>query len=103
MSTSLMYHAFGLKGYHYEKTEYCFGEIHFYIRQPAQRIRCPLCQSLGVIRKGFKERHWRSLPIGKKTREASLKNTANFLFSLSDHPTSGSFLCPQEIELYSCL
>lgn len=73
MSTSLMYHAFGLKGYHYEKTEYCFGEIHFYIRQPAQRIRCPLCQSLGVIRKGFKERQWRSLPIGKKPVKLHLK------------------------------
>ena len=34
MSTSLLYHGFGIHGYLYERTAYVGGEIHFTIRQP---------------------------------------------------------------------
>ena len=33
MSTSLLYHGFGIRGYRYEKTEYVQGEIVFSISQ----------------------------------------------------------------------
>ena len=78
MSTALLYHTFGLAGYHYAKTKYRRGAIHFYIQQPQHQIRCPLCQDLRVIRKGFKERQWRSLPIGSKSLYIHLKTTRVF-------------------------
>ena len=34
MSTSLLYHAFGVRGYGYVKTAYVGGEVIFTIEQP---------------------------------------------------------------------
>jgi hypothetical protein len=33
MSTSLLYHGFGIRGYEYVRTEYRAGEVTFTIRQ----------------------------------------------------------------------
>ena len=43
MSTSLLYHAFGLRGYDYVKTEYQEGGVVFTLRQRPHTCRCPLC------------------------------------------------------------
>ena len=45
MSTSLLYHAFGVRGYKYVKTEYVGGEVIFTIEQPRESYRCPVCGS----------------------------------------------------------
>ena len=34
MSTSLLYHGFGLRGYRYVRTHYVEGEVWFSIEQP---------------------------------------------------------------------
>lgn len=66
MSTSLLYHAFGLRGHVYEATEYAGGEIAFRFRLRPERLRCPRCGSREVTLKGKADRCLRSVPIGKK-------------------------------------
>jgi hypothetical protein len=43
MSTSLLYHAFGVRGYQYERTDYLEGAVHFTITQERLKLRCPVC------------------------------------------------------------
>lgn len=49
MSTSLLYHAFGLRGYDYVHTDYQKGGVVFTIRQRPRTCRCPVCNSLGLF------------------------------------------------------
>ena len=66
MSTSLLYHAFGVRGYRYVKTEYTRGEVVFTIEQPRESYRCPGCGSGDVIGRGQQRRRFRTVPIGGK-------------------------------------
>jgi transposase len=66
MSTSLLYHAFGLEGYTYVRTEYVGGEIHLRVRPKDQKLRCAGCGSREIIRKGRRQRRFRGLPIGRR-------------------------------------
>jgi transposase len=64
MSTSLLYHGFGLKGYVYERTEYQRGAVHFTVKQADGKLRCAACGGRRVVRKGGRQRRFRGLPIG---------------------------------------
>lgn len=66
MSTSILYHGFGVRGYEYVRTEYAEGEIWFTIEQPREALRCPLCDSAEVHRRGAECRTFRTVPIGRK-------------------------------------
>ncbi|HUT58578.1 MAG TPA: transposase family protein, partial [Phycisphaerae bacterium] len=66
MSTSLLYHAFGVRGYHYQSTKYAGGAVTFTITQPREGYRCAVCGSANVIGKGKHPRRFRTLPIGGK-------------------------------------
>jgi transposase len=66
MSTSLLYHAFGARGYDYVNTEYSQGAVTFTIEQPRPSFRCPACGSDDVIRRGETARRFRSVSIGSK-------------------------------------
>ena len=66
MSTSLLYHGFGVRGYVHERTEYVGGEIHFTVKQPSRALRCSKCGSQRVIRRGGRTRRFRGLPIGRR-------------------------------------
>jgi transposase len=66
MSTSLLYHGFGLVGYHYVRQEFHEGKVIFHIGQPRERLRCPHCRSSEVWSQGGVERTFRTLPIGRK-------------------------------------
>lgn len=66
MSTSLLYHAFGLRGYDYVKTEYRSGGVVFTIRQRPHTYRCPLCGTRAVAPRGYQERVFKAVPIGGK-------------------------------------
>jgi transposase len=66
MSTSLLYHAFGLQGYDYVHQQFVAGSVVFKVRPKAKLIRCPQCRSRRVIRRGVSERMLRTLPIGFK-------------------------------------
>ena len=66
MSTSLLYHCFGIRGYRYVRAEYLEGEVVFTIKQNRHTLQCPLCGSHEVIAAGNCHRLFRGLPIGSK-------------------------------------
>jgi transposase len=66
MSTSLLYHAFSIRGYEYVRTEYQDGQVIFTIRQEPKTCRCEACGSRDVQPRGRVERRFRSLPIGSR-------------------------------------
>jgi len=66
MSTSLLYHGFGIRGYRHVRTEYEGGETVFAIRQEDTELRCPRCDGADLIRRGQASRRFRALPIGNK-------------------------------------
>ena len=66
MSTSLLYHAFGLHGYRQVSQSFQGGQVTFRIEQPRERHRCPKCGSDEVWDQGGVERILRTLPIGNK-------------------------------------
>lgn len=67
MSTSLLYHGFGIHGYDYVCTRYEGGKVIFTIDQKKQDLRCSVCRSRNVIRRGKVQRRFRALPIGLKS------------------------------------
>src|SRR3954453_14467266 len=64
MSTSLLYHAFGIRGYHYTRTDYQDGQTIFTIHQEPESCRCAACGSTRVQFRGRVERRFRAVPIG---------------------------------------
>jgi len=66
MSTSLLYHGFSIRGYHYVRSLFVHGRIVFKIKQDRFSLRCPECHSKQLILKGHASRIFRTLPIGNK-------------------------------------
>ena len=66
MSTSLLYHAFGIRGYHYTRSQYHSGQVTFTIRQEPKTCRCSACGSSELKPRGHVERRFRTVPIGSK-------------------------------------
>lgn len=67
MSTSLLYHAFGIVGYIYQSTRYIAGNIIVAIQEDRRKLRCPVCRRREVICRGKQTRCFQALPIGRKT------------------------------------
>ena len=66
MSTSLLYHAFGIRGYDYVRTDYEKKQVTFHIKQNNHSLCCPNCGSTKVVKRGQKQRSFRTVPIGNK-------------------------------------
>jgi transposase len=66
MSTSLLYHAFGIRGYEYVRTNYQGGQTIFTIHQEQETCRCSACGSRDVRPRGRVERPFRTVPIGSR-------------------------------------
>ena len=66
MSTSLLYHGFGVHGYDYINSKFNGGVVMFTLRPKAFELQCSSCQSRKIIRRGKVDRKFRSLPIGRK-------------------------------------
>jgi transposase len=73
MSTSLLYHGFGIRGYSYVNTVYEAGKVMFTIRQERGNLRCAACGSRRVVRRGFQCRCFRGLPIGARPVQIKLE------------------------------
>ena len=73
MSTSLLYHRFGIVGYRYVRQNFEAGATFFRIEQPRQRLRCSECASDNVWGQGGIERSFRGLPIGNQPTFLELK------------------------------
>ena len=66
MSTSFLYHAFGLTGYEYVHQKFEGGSVVCRVRPKCRLLRCPLCKSKRVVRRGMYLRKLRTVPIGRK-------------------------------------
>lgn len=66
MSTSLLYHGWGVRGYQEQAIHFQAGVIRFSVEQEADTFRCANCGSSHVIKAGQVFRQFRSLPIGGK-------------------------------------
>jgi len=67
MSTSLLYHGFGLPtGYEYQNSRYEDGGIIFVVREKRFSLRCSKCNSRSVRLRGSQLRRFKALPIGNK-------------------------------------
>lgn len=64
MSTSLLYHGWGVRGYQEVAIRFEEGMIGFRVEQDPDTFRCPGCGSGEVMRSGQVCRRFRSLPIG---------------------------------------
>lgn len=66
MSTSLLYHGFGIRGYRYGRSYFEKGKIVFSIEKDPSSLRCPCCNGWHVNRRGGVFRWFQTLPIGGK-------------------------------------
>jgi transposase len=66
MSTSLLYHGWGLRGYHFLRTRYEEGMIRFSVEQSPSTFCCSNCGSHAIMPSGHVPRRFRSLPIGSR-------------------------------------
>jgi len=66
MSTSLLYHAWGLRGYRHVATEFAQGAVVFRLRQNDDPLCCGNCGGRNVMRQGVVVRRFRGLPIGRR-------------------------------------
>ena len=66
MSTSLLYHACALRGYHCVSTAYQGNDVVFNIEGFPNKRRCSACGSKEVIGRGQEERQFRNVPFGGK-------------------------------------
>ncbi len=73
MSTSLLYHRFGIVGYRYVRQTFEPGMTTFRIEQPRERLRCSHCGSADVWAQGGVERFFHGLPIGNRPTFIELK------------------------------
>lgn len=83
MSTSLLYHGFGLVGYRYLRQEFTEGQVIFHIEQPRERLHCPQCRSDHVWAQGGVERTFRLVPIGSKPALLRFKVPRVYCFTCS--------------------
>ena len=67
MSTSLLYHTFGIRGYDYLRTDYQDGRVIFTITQEPEDWCCSACGAREVHSRGHVQRSFRFLPIGSRT------------------------------------
>ena len=66
MSTSLLYHGWGLKGYRYVRSHYRGGRIIFTVKPSPGSLTCPVCRGRDILHHGVIYRMWRQVPIGPK-------------------------------------
>jgi transposase len=73
MSSSLLYHAFGIVGYRYVRQSFQGGQVTIRIEQRRERLCCPQCGGDNVWAQGGEERTFRTLPIGAKPVQIQFK------------------------------
>ena len=66
MSTSLLYHGFGVVGYDYVRTRYEGRSVIFTIRHKRDKLRCPVCKGRKVMKRGTIKRRFRTFPMGSR-------------------------------------
>jgi transposase len=72
MSTSVLYHEFGIRGYDYVRTERENGVTTFVISQRRGHLTCPCCGTHKVERRGEVVRRFRVPPVGRRVIQVEL-------------------------------
>ena len=88
MSTSLLYHGFGIRGYNYVSSDDAGGEVRFRIEQPRETLRCAACGCDEVVLHGCQEREFCTLPIGGKPVRVVLPIPRSAAGPSKDRPTA---------------
>lgn len=73
MSTKVLYHLFGIRGYEFCELDCCEGRAVFTLEQPRQHYRCSECGSPAVHSQGHQDRLLQTVPIGLKPTFIFLK------------------------------
>lgn len=66
MSTSLLYHAFGVRGYKFVSHTFKDGEVFFTVQMNRKNLCCSVCASKNIILRGSNTRQFRTVPIGSQ-------------------------------------
>jgi transposase len=64
VSTDLLYHGFGIRGYRFVGVQYEQDKVIFAVQQEQSELSCPHCGQKNLIRRGTCLRRFRTLPIG---------------------------------------
>jgi transposase len=67
MSTSLLYHTWGIRGYDYVHTRYEKGSTIFRVEQEDSSLRCSCCKNRKVKKRGVTERTFKVTPVGNRS------------------------------------
>ena len=66
MTTSLLYHAYGISGVKHKSTKFECGEVTITAEMGRESIKCPRCKSFKGIFRGRKTRRLHLPPFGRK-------------------------------------
>lgn len=99
MSTSLLYHGLGLRGYRYRSTEYLAGEIVFTIDQDPKFWRCAACGAADVRPKGRNPREL-CAATGREGGYDPLRRSTGALPQMRRHPAGKGQLCRAAASLH---
>jgi len=66
MSTSMLYHAFGISGVKYLATDYSGSKVTFHAEMTHQCLQCPKCSGSHFKFRGKYIRRFHMIPFGKK-------------------------------------
>ncbi len=66
MSSAILYHGLGIRGYVQESTQYVGGALIFWIRQEPKSGCCSACGSPDVVGRGTEVRRFRCVSLGRK-------------------------------------
>lgn len=66
MSTSFLFHAFGLRDFDYLRQSFVGGEVLFTAKPKPKMLRCPECDSYDVIPRGTFKRRQQTVLVGEK-------------------------------------
>lgn len=66
MSTSLLYHGWGLREHRYVRSHYSGGRVIFTVKPDPCSLTCPVCRSRDILYHGSTYRMWREVPIGPR-------------------------------------
>jgi transposase len=73
MSTSLLYHAWGLKGYRYVRSHYGGGKLIFTVKPNPRSLTCPVCHCRDILLHGSTYRMGREVSIGSQDGPTGLQ------------------------------
>lgn len=66
MSTSMLYHGFGISGVKYLATDYSGSKVTFHAEMTHQCLQCPKCSGVHFKFRGNYVRHFHMPPVGSK-------------------------------------